>query len=283
MPVVTADGIPTAYELVGEGPPLLAFSPGGFNATLDNWSSMGRYRDLRLIEHLSARFTCIVFDRREAGRSGGRGERITWDHYARQGLALLDQLGLDDADVLGGCVGCSVALAVALAHPERVRRLVLFSPAGGARYRLAQQDRFAQHSAHVRHHGLSAVAQLAAAEGRSFSQDPRVGPWAPVLRSDPVFAERFTGQDPDRYLTTVSAMSRLLFDRDTVPGAEPEDLLLLDRPALVVPGDDPSHAVSAARYLGECLPRATYWDAPVSQQTEEAVAAQLLRFLADEG
>ena len=242
----------------------------------------GGYRPPRVLARAGVPLR-IVFDRREAGRSGGRVERIGWEDYARQGLALLDQLGVDQADLLGGCVGCSAALTLAVAHPERVRRLVLFSPAGGARYRLAQQARFAQHGAYVRRHGLAAVVDLAGAEGRSFSQDPRVGPWAPVLRSDAAFATHFASQDPDRYLTTVSAMSRLLFDRDTVPGAEPEDLLLLDRPALIVPGDDPSHAISAARYLHECLPRARYWDVAVPEQTEGAVSDQLVRFLADAG
>ena len=49
-------------------------------------------------------------------------------------------------------------------------------------------------------------------------------------------------------------MDAALFDRDTSPGAEPEDLLRLDIPAFIVPGHDESHATSAARYFEECLP-----------------------------
>jgi hypothetical protein len=74
-------------------------------------------------------------------------------------------------------------------------------------------------------------------------------------------------------------MCRTLFDRDTAPGAEPEDLLRLDIPALVIPGHDASHATSAARYLEECLPRVEYWDVPVAGQTEESAAPRLLEFL----
>jgi pimeloyl-ACP methyl ester carboxylesterase len=70
-----------------------------------------------------------------------------------------------------------------------------------------------------------------------------------------------------------------MFDRDTVPGAEPEDLLQLDIPALIVPGQDTSHATSAARYLQECLPGAQYWDVPVAEQTEETAPARVLQFL----
>ncbi|MDH4191648.1 MAG: alpha/beta hydrolase, partial [Betaproteobacteria bacterium] len=49
--------------------------------------------------------------------------------------------------------------------------------------------------------------------------------------------------------------------------------------ALIVPGKDASHATSAARYLEECLPRAHYWDAPPSDQTEQSANARLLEFL----
>jgi hypothetical protein len=72
---------------------------------------------------------------------------------------------------------------------------------------------------------------------------------------------------------------RTLFDRDTAPGAEPEEMMTLDIPAFIVPGRDKSHATSAARYLEECLPRAQYWDVPVADQTEEAVPPKLLKFL----
>ena len=74
-------------------------------------------------------------------------------------------------------------------------------------------------------------------------------------------------------------MSRLLFDRDTVPGPEPEDLLASDVPALIVPGQDTSHAPSAARYLQECLPAAEYWDVPVAAQTAETAPVRVIDFL----
>jgi hypothetical protein len=78
-------------------------------------------------------------------------------------------------------------------------------------------------------------------------------------------------------------MCRALFDRDTAPGAAPEDLMRLDIPALVVPGHDASHATSAARYLEECLPQSDYWDVPVERQDEDATNARVLDFLAKVG
>jgi hypothetical protein len=160
-----------------------------------------------------------------------------------------------------------------------VSSMVLYSPAGGARYRMTQHARLGRHLAYAGEHGLAGVVALARGGDAPFTQDPRVGPWATVIRRDAAFAEAYAQQDPDRYAVLLAGMFRLLFDRDTVPGAEPEDLLLLDIPALVVPGQDASHATSAARYLQECLPRAEYWDVPASEQTDQTAPARVLDFL----
>jgi pimeloyl-ACP methyl ester carboxylesterase len=283
MPVATIGGIATHYEVAGAGPPLLMFSPGGFGAELGNWTSLGIYQRLRLLDELPRRYTCIMFDRRESGRSGGRVERVTWADYADQGRGLLDHLGIGEAHLMGGCVGCSAAAMFAVRYPGRTLSMVLYSPAGGARYRIRQHAQFARHLSFAAEHGLGGVAGLAAGSAAGFSQDPRVGPWVTVLRSDSAFAERYASLDAAWYQQLVSGMGRLLFDRDTVPGPEPEDLLALDVPALIVPGQDASHATSAARYLEECLPRAQYWDVPVSAQLRESVLPRLLEFLAGPG
>src|SRR5262249_22069943 len=175
------DGRETRYEVFGDGPPLLLFSPGGFNATVENWSTFGIYARLDLLEHLTPHFTCIAFDKRESGQSGGRVERLTWNHYARQGAELLDHLGIDRARLMGGCIGCSVALAFADAWPQRAERLLLYSPAGGPRYRLTQHARFDEHAAFVRTEGLDELVDLARTSDRTFAQDPRLGPWASVV------------------------------------------------------------------------------------------------------
>jgi len=279
MPTATCDGIATRYEVSGAGPPLLLFSPGGFNGALENWGTFGIYKRLNLLEHLSERYTCIAFDKRESGQSGGRVERITWDDYAAQGLGLLDHLEVERAHLLGGCIGCSIAAALAVARPERVTSLVLYSPAGGPRYRLTQRTRFAEHLAYVDEAGLEGVVELATSGDASFAQDPRVGPWVATIRSDSGFATTYLGFEAGEYRAIVDEMGRALFDRDTVPGAEPEDLMRLDIPALVVPGRDPNHATSAARYLEECLPRSEYWDVAPEEQTAGNAPARILDFL----
>jgi hypothetical protein len=158
--------------------------------------------------------------------------------------------------------------------------MVLYSPAGGPRYRVRQHERFTKHLAYAAEHGPSGIAQLAQQTEAGFTEDPRVGLWAPVIRSGPAFAREFAAQDPASYLTVVSGLARTLFDRDTVPGPEPEDLFISKVGALVVPGQDGSHAPSAARYLQECLPQAEYWDAPVAEQTAETAPRRIQEFLA---
>lgn len=279
MPEVVLDGIRTRYETIGDGPPLVMFSPGGFDASLDNWTSFGRYKDLGFVSALSKDYTCVVFDRRESGRSGGRLERLSWQKYVDQTVALLDHLGLDRVHTMGGCVGCSSAALLAVARPDRVRSMVLFSPAGGVTYRAGQHKRFTQHLAFAFENGVAGVVEHARSTDAGFSKDPRVGPWAAALRSDDDFARRYAEMSLDRYTTIVSGSVRLLFDRDTVPGPEPEDLQLLDVPALIVPGEDTSHTRSAARYLQECLPVTEYWDVPVAEQTPEASVSRVAEFL----
>jgi pimeloyl-ACP methyl ester carboxylesterase len=256
------------------------FSPGGFSATAANWTSFSIYARLKLVDHLARSYTCVMFDRRESGASGGRVERITWADYAAQGKGLLDHLGIERAHLMGGCVGCSVAAVFATRWPEATASMVLYSPAGGARYRIAQHARLARHLSFVSAEcPVAALPALALATTEGFTKDPRLGPWVSVLRSDPQFADLFGKQDQKRYETLVAGMARTLFDRDTVPGPEPEDLLGLDVPALIIPGQDASHAVSAARYLQELLPQAQYWDMPVSGQTQDTAPARVLAFL----
>jgi pimeloyl-ACP methyl ester carboxylesterase len=273
------DGLRTRYEVLGEGPPLLMYAPGGFDATIEKWSTQGVYARVKLLEHLPKDYKCIVFDRRECGQSAGRVELITWAHYARQGKLLLEHLGIERAHIMGGCMGVSCVMAFAVAHPAATLSMLLWWPVGGARYRIKSHQRFAEHLAYVREHGIQGVVEHVRKEGKAFNADPRGGPWASPIRNDRAFVDGYVKQDAGNYSRLVERMVRGLFDRDTSPGADPEQLFKLDIPALIVPGKDESHATSAARYLEECLPKAQYWDALPEQQTAANAPARLLDFL----
>ena len=277
MPSVVIDGLTTRYEIVGDGPPLLMYAPGGFDATIEKWRAGGVYERIKLLEHLPKKYRCIAFDRRECGQSGGRVEPITWRHYADHGKRLLEHLGIERAHLIGGCMGCSCVMAFGVAYPQATLSMILWWPVGGAKYHIRAHQRFADHLAFVKEHGLAGVVAHVQKEQKAFNADPRGGPWASPMRTDRGFAERFSKQE--RYAEIVEQMRRALFDRDTSPGAEPEDLLKLQIPALVIPGRDESHATSAARYLEECLPKAQYWDVLPEGQTEAASAPRVMDFL----
>jgi pimeloyl-ACP methyl ester carboxylesterase len=255
------------------------YAPGGFDATVEKWSTLNVYARIKLLEHLPKRYACIVFDRRECGQSGGRVEPVTWAHYVEQGKGLLEHLGHKRAHIAGGCMGVSCAIAFAARYRECVSSMVLWWPVGGAKYRIKGHQRFFDHLDFVGKEGLQAVVDLVKREGKAFNAEPRGGPWASVIKRDAGFAASYVKHDPEKYKAIVTDMALALLDRDTSPGADPEELFETDVPALIIPGRDESHATSAARYLEECLPKAQYWDAPVDAQTEAASAPRILEFL----
>jgi len=277
MPVVIIDGIETYYETHGSGSPLLMLAPGGFDATIDKWRVASAWKGINALDALAAGHTLIVYDRRESGNSGGRVERLGWRSYTQHAKALLDHLKIDSVFVMGGCMGCSVALAFAVHYPEATRALLLHWPVGGYRWKVSGLDRFQRHLNFAKQHGLKGVLERSHT-GKSFWSDPEAGPWASVISRDNGFAQRFASQDPDRYFGIIVASGRSLFDRDTTTGAEPEELVAVKAPALIIPGDDPSHATSGAHYLHECLPNSTFWNVMPPEQTTARVCDQILQF-----
>jgi len=115
MAYAEINGIKIHYEVYGSGPALLLMAPGGFDSTIEKWSTSGVWSGVRPLETLSQDYTCIAYDRREAGLSGGRVERVSWNTYALEAKGLLDHLGIQKAFIMGGCMGCSTAAAFAVA------------------------------------------------------------------------------------------------------------------------------------------------------------------------
>jgi hypothetical protein len=138
-------------------------------------------------------------------------------------------------------------------------------------------DRFARHQRFARDSALAGVVKRAH-EGKSFWQDPEAGPWASAIVRDARFAAAFQQQDPERYFGIVAASGRSLFDRDTPPGAEPEEIMAMKVPAVIIPGDDPAHATSGARYLRELLPQPEFWPVMPPEQTPDRVRDRILAF-----
>jgi len=115
MPYATIPSGKTYYEVHGTGEPLLLHP--GFGCTVEIfWRNT-----LPLAEH----FRVIVFDPRGAGRSDDGPPTLRMQDFANDAAALLDELSIEDAHVVGTSFGGMVAQHIAIEHPDRVRRLVL--------------------------------------------------------------------------------------------------------------------------------------------------------------
>ncbi|MFG1814482.1 alpha/beta fold hydrolase [Kribbella sp. NPDC049174] len=73
----------------------------------------------------------VVPDLPGYGRSERRDHVLGIPALAEALVAMLDQLRVDRAVLVGNSMGCPIGLEVAHAMPDRVHRLVLVSPAGG--------------------------------------------------------------------------------------------------------------------------------------------------------
>ena len=74
---------------------------------------------------LSDRYRVTTFDNRGVGRSTTPEGEFTIADFAADTAALMDALEIESAHVVGSSMGGAIAQELALAHPERVRSLVL--------------------------------------------------------------------------------------------------------------------------------------------------------------
>jgi pimeloyl-ACP methyl ester carboxylesterase len=112
---VTVEGRTVAVQEYGEGEPLLVIN--GTTQSLGFWAQSAPI--------LAGRCRVITWDLRGLGGSErGTGE-MTVRSLADDARALLDELGVERAHVLGYSLGSAVAQELALAAPERVASLVL--------------------------------------------------------------------------------------------------------------------------------------------------------------
>jgi pimeloyl-ACP methyl ester carboxylesterase len=104
------------YRIVGSGPPLVLIT--GYTATMEDW-------DPRFVGALAEHYRVVIFDNAGVGRTQALPAPLTIDAMASQTSALIDALGLGTPDVLGWSMGGTIAQALAVLHPDQVRRLVL--------------------------------------------------------------------------------------------------------------------------------------------------------------
>jgi pimeloyl-ACP methyl ester carboxylesterase len=134
MAVLKRDDAEIHYEEYGAGYPILLFAPGGMRSAAAMWLAPpgGPPRVWNnWIELLSQDYRVITMDQHNAGNSVGAIEADHgWDTYAADQLALMDHLGIDRFNTLGGCIGSSFCLKMAEVAPARVNAMVLQNPIG---------------------------------------------------------------------------------------------------------------------------------------------------------
>ena len=108
------------YEVHGrhDGIPLVLLHGGG--STID--SNFGR-----VLPFLAGTRRVIALEEQGHGRTSDRAQPFTFDGSADDVAGLLRHLKVSQADLLGFSNGASVALQVAIRHPELVRKLVFAS------------------------------------------------------------------------------------------------------------------------------------------------------------
>jgi pimeloyl-ACP methyl ester carboxylesterase len=112
---VSANGIEINVATAGVGPAILLLH--GFPHTWELWS--------RVIPKLAENHFVIAPDLRGHGGTTRAAEGYDLATLSLDALALLNELGVDEADVMAMDVGASTAFYLALVHPDRIRRLVI--------------------------------------------------------------------------------------------------------------------------------------------------------------
>jgi pimeloyl-ACP methyl ester carboxylesterase len=110
----TVNGIKIYYEEYGKGQPL--FLLHGNSASINSFRLQ--------IPELSKYFHVYAIDTRGHGRSGDDGTTYTYDLFAADMNALLDQLHLDSVNIMGWSDGGNTGLIMAMQYPKKVKKLV---------------------------------------------------------------------------------------------------------------------------------------------------------------
>jgi 3-oxoadipate enol-lactonase len=123
MAIANVNGQQLYYEVHGEGEPLLCVH--GLACDTLAW--------IPQVHAFAAAHRTVIFDNRDVGQSSMAEGDYEIGDFARDALALADDLGLDSFHLLGISMGGAIAQEIALHAPERVRTLTLAVtfPAGG--------------------------------------------------------------------------------------------------------------------------------------------------------
>ena len=106
------------YEIHGQGQPLVLLHGGG--STIE--TTFGR-----VISNFAKTRQVIAVELQAHGHTRDIDRPLSFEHDADDVFALLRQLNIEQADLIGFSNGGSTAMQVAIRHPEQVRKLIVCS------------------------------------------------------------------------------------------------------------------------------------------------------------
>lgn len=121
---IATGAVVTNYHDIGDGAPVLLLHGSGPGVSAwANWRLLmqGKHEGLRMIAPDLAGFGYTT---------APEGTEFTRQMWLDQIIALLDALGLERVHVIGNSFGGSMALALAIACPQRVERMILMGSVG---------------------------------------------------------------------------------------------------------------------------------------------------------
>lgn len=171
MKKVKGDGVSiNIAEWEGAGTPVLCVH--GITANCRCWDEMA--------SAIAPRHRVIAMDLRGRGKSDKPDSGYSIDTHVRDILALLDNLGLAKAIVIGHSLGAFIGLALAAGHPTRVDRLVLVDGGGDLSEQQMNQVFEGIKPALDR---LQMVFPTTEAYLEKMKSAPYIQPWSPVIET----------------------------------------------------------------------------------------------------
>jgi pimeloyl-ACP methyl ester carboxylesterase len=224
----TNDGVRLHYQVAGSGPPLVLLH--GTSLSLADWYEAG------YVDGLQQDYQLVLIDARGHGASDKphEPEQYADEVLARDGVAVLDDLGAERAHVFGYSFGGRIALSFAEYAPSRLRSLIVGGQ-GGA--------------------GVTVTPQDAEQNRRAYAvgMDEVLRGWAPDIPPcvlTPDFRARMLANDPEALAASVSVSRPDL--KEVFP--------TIEVPCLAYTGeDDPRPRVRA---MAEAMPKGRYASLP---------------------
>lgn len=116
---VHVDDIDIGYKMFGKGDPILLIT-GANGVRMDLWDPV-------LLRELSSDHTVIIFDNRGVGNTTSGVKTFSIKQFANDTSGLLDALEIKKpVDVLGWSMGSFIAQELAILHPDKVNKLILY-------------------------------------------------------------------------------------------------------------------------------------------------------------